>query len=142
MDDVMEGVEGRFDTLQQSIEQFIETTRQLGIMVSDFQPGSQGVLNDSLNNLVSDMQEIDKCKQTVQDVEVPLEIFQYVDQGKNPELYTEDCLKRALNKNEEVKSKVDAYKNYRTSLTEELTKEFPETMVRYHQFKKQQYTGP
>lgn len=28
------------------------------------------------NNLVSDMQEIDKCKQTVQDVEVPLEIFQ------------------------------------------------------------------
>lgn len=37
-------------------------------------------------------------------------IFRYVDQGKNPELYTEDCLKRALNKNEEVKSKVDAYK--------------------------------
>ena len=44
----MEGVEGRFDTLQQGIEQFIETTRQIGIMVSDFQPGSQEVLNDSL----------------------------------------------------------------------------------------------
>ena len=30
------------------------------------------------NNLVTDMQEIDRCKQSVQDVEVPLEIFQYV----------------------------------------------------------------
>ena len=52
MDDVMEGVEGRFDTLQQGIEQFIETTRQIGIMVSDFQPGSQEVLNDSLYVLI------------------------------------------------------------------------------------------
>lgn len=34
----------------------------------------------------------------------------YVDQGKNPELYTEDCLKRTLDKNEEVKAKVEAYK--------------------------------
>ena len=36
--------------------------------------------------------------------------YRYVDQGKNPELYTEDCLKRTLNKNEEVKAKIDAYK--------------------------------
>ena len=35
----------RFDLLGQTIEQFVETTRQIGIIVSDFQPGSQGVLN-------------------------------------------------------------------------------------------------
>ncbi|XP_065065326.1 mediator of RNA polymerase II transcription subunit 10-like [Rhopilema esculentum] len=137
-----EGTENRFETLQQNIEQFIETTRQIGIMVSDFQPGSQDTLNDKINNMITDMQEIDRCKHLVQDVEVPLEIFQYVDQGKNPELYTEECFKRTVNKNEEVKSKVDAYKNFRMTLTEELTKEFPEMMVRYHQFKKQQYTAP
>eukprot|EP00794_Sanderia_malayensis_P018666 gene18666-20551_t len=136
------GTEDRFDNLQQNIELFIETTRQIGIMVSDFQPGSQDILNDKLNSLIIDMQKMEKCKSLVQDVEVPLEIFQYVDAGKNPELYTKDCLERALVKNTEVKCKTDAYKKFRTALTEELTKEFPEMMVRYHQFKKQQFIGP
>ena len=38
----------RFELLEQSIEQFIETTRQIGIIVSDVQPGSQGVLNQKM----------------------------------------------------------------------------------------------
>ena len=44
----MESVENRFENLQQNIEQFIETMRQIGIMVSDFQPGSQDNLNDKM----------------------------------------------------------------------------------------------
>ena len=48
MADAMDAVQNRFDTLQQNIEQFIETMRQIGIMVSDFQPGSQDVLNDKM----------------------------------------------------------------------------------------------
>ena len=46
--DAENGREDRFDALQQNIEQFIETTRQIGIMVSDFPPGSQDVLNDKM----------------------------------------------------------------------------------------------
>ena len=38
----------RFELLEQTIEQFVETTRQIGIIVSDFQPGSQGVLNHKM----------------------------------------------------------------------------------------------
>ena len=38
----------RFELLEQTIEQFVETTRQIGIIVSDFQPGSQGVLNQKM----------------------------------------------------------------------------------------------
>lgn len=38
----------RFELLGQTIEQFVETTRQIGIIVSDFQHGSQGVLNQKM----------------------------------------------------------------------------------------------
>ena len=31
----------RFELLEQTIEQFVETTRQIGIIVSDFQPGQR-----------------------------------------------------------------------------------------------------
>lgn len=34
----------------------------------------------------------------------------YIDQGKNPNLYTKDCLEKALVKNEQVKGKIDAVK--------------------------------
>ena len=71
----------RFDTLQQSIEEFIETSRQIGIMVTDFQPGCQEILNNKINSLIENMQEIEKSKGYVTDVEVPPEIFQYIDQG-------------------------------------------------------------
>jgi hypothetical protein len=36
--------------------------------------------------------------------------FSYIDQGKNPQLYTKDCMEKALGKNEAVKGKIDAYK--------------------------------
>lgn len=31
----------------------------------------------------------------------------YIDQGRNPQLYTKECLERALAKNEQVKGKID-----------------------------------
>lgn len=36
--------------------------------------------------------------------------FSYIDQGKNPNLYTKDCLEKALVKNEQVKGKIDNFK--------------------------------
>lgn len=36
--------------------------------------------------------------------------FRYIDQGKNPQLYTKDCMEKSLAKNEAVKGKIDAFK--------------------------------
>ena len=38
----------RFETLEQHLEMFIENTRQLGIIVGDFQPQGQNVLNQKM----------------------------------------------------------------------------------------------
>jgi mediator of RNA polymerase II transcription subunit 10 len=38
----------RFEALEQQLELFIETTRQVGIIVSDVQPNGQAVLNKKL----------------------------------------------------------------------------------------------
>ena len=37
-------------------------------------------------------------------------ISSYIDQGRNPQLYTKDCMEKALAKNEQVKGKIDAYR--------------------------------
>ena len=56
-----------------------------------------------LQTIVKDLQEIDKLRPKVADIQVPLEVFDYIDQGRNPQLYTKDCMEKAVAKNEEVK---------------------------------------
>ena len=38
----------KFETLEEQLERFIENTRQMGIIVSDFQPQGQNALNQKL----------------------------------------------------------------------------------------------
>lgn len=36
------------------------------------------------------------------DVRVPIELLNFLDQGKNPQLYTKECLQRTKQQNKEV----------------------------------------
>ncbi|WAR13307.1 MED10-like protein [Mya arenaria] len=121
----------RFEALEEQLERFIENTRQLGIIVSDFQPQGQNALNSKLQTMVQGMQEVDKLKGHMQDIHVPLEVFEYIDQGKNPNLYTKHCLEKALAKNEQVKGKIDAFKRFKAMLILELGEVFPVEMANY-----------
>ncbi|XP_048416120.1 mediator of RNA polymerase II transcription subunit 10 [Stegostoma tigrinum] len=121
----------KFDNLEEHLEKFIENIRQLGIIVSDFQPSSQAGLNQKLNSMVTGLQDVDKCRQQLHDINVPLEVFEYIDQGRNPQLYTKECLERALAKNEQVKGKIDTLKKFKGLLIHELSKVFPEEMSKY-----------
>ncbi|XP_053570555.1 mediator of RNA polymerase II transcription subunit 10 isoform X2 [Bombina bombina] len=83
------------------------------------------------NFMVTGLQDIDKCRAQLHDISVPLEVFDYIDQGRNPQLYTKECLERALAKNEQVKGKIDTMKKFKSMLIQELSKVFPEDMAKY-----------
>ncbi|KXJ71782.1 mediator of RNA polymerase II transcription subunit 10 [Aedes albopictus] len=118
------------ENLENHLEMFIENVRQIRIIVSDFQPQGQNVLNQKIQSLVTGLQEIDKLKNQV-DVNVPLEVFDYIDQGRNPQLYTKDCIDKALTKNEEVKGKIDSYRKFKSNLMKELDETFPNEINKY-----------
>ncbi|KAI4471915.1 mediator of rna polymerase ii transcription subunit 10 [Holotrichia oblita] len=119
------------ENLETQLEMFIENVRQIHIIVSDFQPQSQNVLNQKLQSLVHGLQEVDKLKSQVQDVHVPLEVFDYIDQGRNPQLYTKDCIEKALAKNEQVKGKIDACRKFKANMLLELSRVFPAELNKY-----------
>ena len=58
-------------------------------------------------------------------------MFDYIDSGRNPQLYTKDCMEKAHSKNEEVKGKIDAYRMFKARLLVELTHVFPKEMAVY-----------
>lgn len=119
------------DHLEEQLERSIENVRQIQIIVSDFQPQGQPGLNQKLQTIVKDLQEIEKVGKKVGDIQVPLEVFDYIDSGRNPQLYTKDCMEKAVGKNEEVKGKIDAYRMFKAKLMLELTHVFPKEMSCY-----------
>lgn len=119
------------DYLESQLEMLIENVRQLGIIVADFQPQGQTVLNTKINQIVNSLQDIDKYKDQIPDIQVPLEVFDYIDQGRNPQLYTKDCMEKALAKNELLKGKIDSYRRFKAMLLIELSKVFPNEMAKY-----------
>lgn len=121
----------KFEQLEENLEQFIENVRQLGIIVSDFQPQGQGVLNQKINSMITGLKDIEACKSNLQGVYIPLEVFDYIDDGKNPQLYTKHCIEKALTKNELVKGKIEMYKKFQQELLSQLTSVYPEQMNEY-----------
>lgn len=57
--------------------------------------------------------------------------FRYIDQGRNPQLYTKDCIEKALTKNEQVKGKIDSYRKFKAHLLVELNSTFPNEITKY-----------
>lgn len=62
-------------------------------------------------------------------------MFDYIDEDKNPQLYTKDCVEKALAKNEEVKGKIDAYRKFKSNMLAELFKTFPNEMNMYRAYR-------
>jgi len=147
----------RFDSLEQTLEMFVENSRHLCLIVSDFPPNSSGgsasasgsgssssggssqaVLNQKLQTLVSGLQELDHGKHQFQDVKIPLELFdQFVDTARNPQLYTKECMERTLNKNKQMNGKTELYKKFRAHLLKELSEEFPKEAMQYRAIREQ-----
>lgn len=124
------------ENLELEMEVFVEKVRQLGIIVTDFQQQTgQPVLNQNINQIVNSLKDIDKLKDNIKDIQLPIEVFEYIDSGRNPQFYTRDFMEKALTKNEEVKGKIENYKRFKKILTEELTKVFPSEMNKYHTFR-------
>jgi len=124
-------VDQRFGPLEQTLENFQENSRQLGLIASDFHSKSQEPLNQRVHTLVSGLQELDQIKNQFADVKVPLEILDYLDEAKNPLLYTKECLQRTLNKNKEVKGKIELYTKFRAHLLKEWGEEMPGDALQY-----------
>ncbi|CAL4122671.1 unnamed protein product, partial [Meganyctiphanes norvegica] len=115
----------------QSPETNIDGRHYLSIIFSAFAKNGKSNINRSEQSMITSMQDIDKLRSAVQDVHVPLEVFEYIDGGRNPQLYTKDCMEKALAKNEQVNGCIDSYKRFKAMLLVELSHVFPNEMTRY-----------
>ena len=60
---------------------------------------------------------------------IPPEIIEYVDEGRNPDIYTREFVELVQKGNQYLKGKSEAFSGFRDALAEEMARAWPEMKV-------------
>mmetsp|Transcript_19811 Transcript_19811/g.37820 ORF Transcript_19811/g.37820 Transcript_19811/m.37820 type:complete len:157 (-) Transcript_19811:107-577(-) len=101
--------------------------QELELQVQNFTEDSQQVLFERINGFVESLDDVRKSAST-SDVEIPVELLQFVDEGINPDLFTAGRFEECICNNQKTKGKVEVLRKFHTSLLEEARKEFSDEM--------------
>lgn len=117
-----------------SIQKTLGLLHQLYLTVSSFNASSQLPLLQRLNSLVLELDNMVKLSEKC-NIQVPMEVLNLIDDGKNPDEFTRDVLNSCIAKNQITKGKTDAFKGLRKHLLEELEQTFPDEVESYREIR-------
>lgn len=117
-----------------SIQKTLGLLHQLYLTVSSFNVASQLPLLQRLNVLVSELDNMTKLSEKC-NIQVPMEVLNLIDEGKNPDEFTRDVLNSCIAKNQITKGKTDSFKGLRRHLLEELELAFPDEVESYREIR-------
>ncbi|KAK2981924.1 hypothetical protein RJ640_019144 [Escallonia rubra] len=120
------------EQVSNSIQKTLGIIHQLYLTVSSFNVASQLPLLQRLNYLVLELDNMTKLSEKC-DIQVPMEVLNLIDDGKNPDEFTKDVLNSCIAKNQITKGKTDAFKGLRKHLLEELEQAFPDEVESYRE---------
>ncbi|CAI8618601.1 unnamed protein product [Vicia faba] len=118
--------------INKSIEKTLGLIHQLTLTVSNFSPALQMPLLQRINGLVAELDNMVKLAEKC-NIEVPMEVVNLIDDGKNPDEFTRDVINNCIAKNQITKGKTDAFKNLRKHLFEELEQNFPDEVETFRE---------
>ncbi|RUS17615.1 transcription factor subunit Med10 of mediator complex-domain-containing protein [Endogone sp. FLAS-F59071] len=94
--------------LEKSLNELTHSLLELGIMVHDFQPGTHVI--DKINQVTNHYMTIDKIKDNISSLYVPEEVVKYVEEARNPDIFTQSFVERAAAENQFTNGKIQAIK--------------------------------
>ncbi|KAL5851101.1 hypothetical protein ACOSQ3_006219 [Xanthoceras sorbifolium] len=117
-----------------SVQKTLGLLHQLYLTVSSFNSASQLPLLQRLNSLVMELDNMVKLSEKC-DIQVPVEVLNLIDEGKNPDEFTRDVINSCIAKNQVTKGRTDAFKSFRKHHLEELEQTFPHEVESYREIR-------
>ncbi|RKP04816.1 transcription factor subunit Med10 of mediator complex-domain-containing protein [Thamnocephalis sphaerospora] len=104
----------------------------VGLSVYDFQPGSDALLRQRVNGLVTQYSELMALGSGL-DTMVPEEVIRYVEDGRNPDLFSREFTERAVAENQFANGRMAAFECFKQQLEEELGGALPADVMQAYQ---------
>ncbi|EFJ12213.1 hypothetical protein SELMODRAFT_235078 [Selaginella moellendorffii] len=111
--------------MEESLHSALATLHQLHCSVSSFTLPSQLLVLERLNELVKDLNLMQSSSNQC-NLEIPVEVIRFIDEGKNPDEFTKDLLNHCIQRNQATKGKA-----LRKHILEEVEEAFPEETETY-----------
>lgn len=113
--------------IQELLNDTIETLIHLGVQVHDFtatNESKEGLANQ-LNKLISLLKGL-SIQSHSPPIQIPLDIIQYIEDGRNPDIYTREFIEVIRKVNQFLNGKSRAFSQFQSTLASQITKEFPQ----------------
>ncbi|KAK9451786.1 transcription factor subunit Med10 of mediator complex-domain-containing protein [Limtongia smithiae] len=111
------------------LHQIIETILELAISVHDYESVAQSrdAVVARVNLFTSQLAELESAaRESLADVLVPREIIQYIEDGRNPNVYTREFIELLVKQNQFVNGKLHAMRDFRDVLADQIREAYPE----------------
>ncbi|KAG0235392.1 RNA polymerase II mediator complex subunit [Actinomortierella wolfii] len=118
--------------LELKLKELIETLLEFSITVYDFQPESNALVQEKIRDLIGQLTAIDNFKDKL-DMMIPMEALSYIEDGKNPDLFTQSFVERVAGENQYTNGKLFAMKTFESALLDNLGLSFPKELNEYQQ---------
>ncbi|KAI9306721.1 transcription factor subunit Med10 of mediator complex-domain-containing protein [Cunninghamella echinulata] len=111
--------------VEDQLYDLLQVLFELTVMVYDFQPDRNKLVWNKVNAVLEGYKSINELKDEL-NLFIPEEVISYVENGKNPDLFTQGFISRAATENQFTNGKIKAVDDFRSLLSEEFAKSFPD----------------
>ncbi|KAK5110056.1 hypothetical protein LTR62_006300 [Meristemomyces frigidus] len=88
-------------------------------------PGTQVAMTDEINRLIQNLVLVSQQARKL-DVHVPIGVIQYIEQARNPDVYTREFVEAVMKWNQQLKGRSEAFARFRDILAREMMSGIPE----------------
>ncbi|KAF8949100.1 Mediator of RNA polymerase II transcription subunit 10 [Haplosporangium gracile] len=115
------------EALEKKLQELIQSLLELSITVYDFQAESNSLVHQKIQELTKQLGEIEQFKDQL-DMMVPWEVLSYIEDGKNPDLFSKTFVEAVAGENQFTNGK-----SFEAALAHNLGDAFPDDMADYNQ---------
>ncbi|KAF9936624.1 RNA polymerase II mediator complex subunit [Mortierella alpina] len=133
--------------LELKLQELIECLLELSITVYDFQNESGSLVHQKIQELITQLSDIEGFKDKL-DMMVPWEVLSYIEDGKNPDLFSKTFVEAVAGENQFTNGKITALKasgsldqSFEAALSQNLESSFPEETTEYTEILKEVANG-
>ncbi|KAI5965484.1 NUT2 [Candida theae] len=110
----------------ENVANLIESFIELGILVHDNQgtPQSNNVLSNKIQTLASQLKAVSNSED-LSDKLIPVDVVSYIEDGRNPDIYTREFVEVTAKSNAKLKGKMQGFSKLGDVLSVKLAQEYP-----------------
>ncbi|GAA5805527.1 hypothetical protein HPULCUR_011044 [Helicostylum pulchrum] len=94
-------------SVEDQLNELLQELFELSVIVYDFQPDGNKLVWKKINSVIEHYQKIDKLKDGIESF-IPEEVINFVEHGKNPDIFTQGFVERAATENQFTNGKIKA----------------------------------